>query len=131
MKLFDKTATYFYQMYLKVEENDFQLIPIKITNINNYNYVKRFFLIHQYSRNNDNLFIAASDIIFEVQLKNDNDIFSRSYMKRPILKITYENIDINENKEFSFTSNYFMDLTNIMKWTKVLFSICFVLVFLI
>ena len=130
MKLFDKTATYFYQMYLKVEENDFQLIPIKITNINNYNYVKRFFLIHQYSRNNDNLFIAASDIIFEVQLKNDNDIFSRSYMKRPILKITYENIDINENKEFSFTSNYFMDLTNIMKWTKVLFSICFVLVFI-
>ena len=130
MKLFDKTATYFYQMYLKVEENDFQLIPIKITNIYNYNYVKRFFLIHQYRRNNDNLFIAASDIIFEVQLKNDNDIFSRSYMKRPILKITYENIDINENKEFSFTSNYFMDLTNIMKWTKVLFSICFVLVFI-
>ena len=144
MKLFEKNnyKTYFYQMYLKTDENNYELIPINVTNTEDPSYVKRFFLVYQYRHNNVNQghlkrFIYAKDIKFEVQLKNDNGLFGHSYIKRPIMTIEYALFYYDQAKtepqiqEISFTSNYYMDLSNIMKWTKILFSLCFVFVFIV
>ena len=132
MKLFENNnyKTYFYQMYLKTDENNYELIPINVTNTEDLSYVKRFFLVYQYKHNNVNQghlkrFIYAKDI----------KLFGHSYIKRPIMTIEYALFNYDQAKtepqvqEISFTSNYYMDLSNIMKWTKILFSICFVLVF--
>ena len=132
----DNYTTYFYQMYLKINDDDFQIIPIKINGVNNYDYVKRFFLVYQYEDSDNAIrFLYANDIKFEARLLNDNPS-GRSNIKMPIMTINYAQFDYqadSDNQEhirdFSFTSNYYMDLSNIMKWTKVLFSICFVLVF--
>ena len=144
MKLFEKNnyKTYFYQMYLKTDENNYELIPINVTNTEDPSYVKRFFLVYQYKHDNVNQghlkrFIYAKDIKFEVQLKNDNGLFGHSYIKRPIMTIEYALFYYDQAKtepqiqEISFTSNYYMDLSNIMKWTKILFSLCFVFVFIV
>ena len=143
MRLFEKKnyTTYFYQMYLKTDENNYELIPVRITNTNNNpHFVKRFFLVYQYKHNNVNQnnqirFYLAKDIKFEVELKTENDLFGRSYIKRPILTIKYDNLYYTEGsteiKEVTFKSNYYMNLSNIMKWTKILFSICFVFVFIV
>ena len=62
-------TTYFYQMYLKLNESNFQVIPVQIgNNVNNNgaeSIVKRFFLVYQYTDNNNrNHFILANQIIF-------------------------------------------------------------------
>ena len=128
----DNYATYFYQIYLKINDDDFQIIPIEITGVNNYDFVKRFFLVYQYEDSDNRIrFLYANDIKFEAKLLNDNPS-GFSYMKRPIVTINYAQADTDGQeaiREFTFTSNYYMDLSKIMKWTKVLFSICFVLVF--
>jgi meckelin len=128
--------TKFYQMYLKINDNNFQIIPVRINN--NNKLVKRFFLVYNYEENgntNDG-FLYANDIKFEVQLERENPE-SLSHMKMPLLTINYDQFEYpRENndeilKDFSFTSNYYMDLSKIMKVTIVFFSICFVLVFII
>ena len=131
--------TYFYQMYLKLG-NKFQTIPVKIENNEGNSrldyIVKRFFLIYQYedSRTPYN-FIFADNITFEVKLLNENPD-SLSHMRMPILKIhyksaTYDSLNDDTVEEFKFSSNYYMDASKIMKWITALFSVCFVLVFIV
>ena len=111
-------TTYFYQMYLKTNETNFEIIPVKIENDENTrqkNIVKRFFLAYQYSYNQDGGYLFAKEITFEVKLQNDNPQ-SHSFMNIPVLKITYGHQDeLGETQEFSFTSNYYMDISFIMK----------------
>ena len=53
-------------------------------------------------------------------------------MNIPVLKITYGHQDeLGETQEFSFTSNYYMDISFIMKWITGLFSAFFIIVFII
>ena len=130
----EKFTTYFYQMYLKTNETNFEIIPVKIENDENTrqkNIVKRFFLAYQYSYNQDGGYLFAKEITFEVKLQNDNPQ-SHSFMNIPVLKITYGHQDeLGETQEFSFTSNYYMDISFIMKWITGLFSAFFIIVFII
>ena len=81
----------------------------------------RFFLAYQYSYNQDGGYLFAKEITFEVKLQNDNPQ-SHSFMNIPVLKITYGHQDeLGETQEFSFTSNYYMDISFIMKWITGLF----------
>ena len=123
-------STYFYQMYIKLSENNFKIIPIQIQYNDIDIVVKRFFLVYQYMDGSRKNFIAANDITFQAQLQNKNP-GSLSYMQNLYMKISYSGIDEKEQLvQFSFTSMYYMDITKIMKWTTVLFSICFVLIFI-
>ena len=127
-------TTYFYQIYLKTNETNFEIIPVKIENDENTrqkNIVKRFFLAYQYSYNQDGGYLFAKEITFEVKLQNDNPQ-SHSFMNIPVLKITYEHQDeLRGTQEFSFISNYYMDISFIMKWITGLFSAFFIIVFII
>ena len=132
-------TTYFYQMYLKLNESNFQVIPVQIgNNVNNNgaeSIVKRFFLVYQYTDNNNrNHFILANQIILESKLQNKNPN-SLSYMENLYLRINYNTAEFDPSGgeqlyEFSFTSNYYMDLKNIMKVITAFFIVCFILVFL-
>ena len=126
-------TTYFYQMYLKTTTN-FQIIPVRIIDDDNnnrqQNLVKRFFLAYQYSANEEG-YLFAKEITFEIKLKNDNPD-SKSFMYMPVLKIKYKpKTDLGGTEEFSFISNYYMDISFIMKWITGLFSAFFILVFII
>ena len=134
----DNYTTYFYQMYLKLGDNNFQSIPVRIENNDNNpsdNIVKRFFIAYQYENTTDQKsFILADSIKFEVRLLNENPE-SLSHMQMPILKIhykltSYDPYNGDPNEEFMFSSNYYMDTSKIMKLIRIFFSICFVLVFL-
>ena len=123
----DNYTTYFYQMYLKKGDNDFQIIPVDITNKNDRILYKRFFLMYHFENQIDpesGLYFYAGEITFEAQLNNSNPE-SLSFMKIPRLKITY-NFVREEQKEdepirtFTFISHYYMDLSFIMKWITAL-----------
>ena len=65
----DNYTTYFYQMYLKLGDNNFQSIPVRIENNDNNpadNIVKRFFIAYQYENTTDQKsFILADSIIIK------------------------------------------------------------------
>ena len=68
-------TTYFYQMYLKTNATYFQIIPVSMiyNGDNRQRIVKRFFLVYQYNAERDNDgFLFAKEITFEVRLQNDN-----------------------------------------------------------
>jgi meckelin len=133
----DNYTTYFYQMYLKLGDNNFRSIPVRIENNDNSreaNIVKRFFIAYQYDTERQKNYILADRITFEVRLLNENPE-SLSHMQMPILKIhykltSYDPYNGDPNEEFMFSSNYYMDISKIMKLIKIFFAICFVLVFL-
>ena len=101
-------TTYFYQMYLKTNATYFQIIPVSmIYNDDNRQarIVKRFFLVYQYNTD-DNGFLFAKEITFEVRLQNDNPD-SHSFMYMPVLKINYQRQNqLGGTQEFTFISNY-------------------------
>ena len=130
----DIYTTYFYQMYLRTNETNFQIIPVRIVNNDDIkqanNIVKRFFLVYQYDVDGGG-YIFAKEITFEVKLQNDNPE-SHSFMNIPVLKINYDyQEDLEGTQEFSFTSNYYMDISFIMKWITGLFAAFFIIVFII
>jgi meckelin len=124
-------------MYLKLRDNKFRSIPVRIENNvggREEYIVKRFFIAYQYDSNNRKNYILADRITFEVRLLNENPE-SLSHMQMPILKIhykltSYDPYNGDPNEEFMFSSNYYMDISKIMKLIKIFFAICFVLVFL-
>ena len=134
----DNYTTYFYQMYLKLGDNKFRSIPVRIENNvgggREEYIVKRFFIAYQYDTERQKNYILADRITFEVRLLNENPE-SLSHMQMPILKIhykltSYDPYNGDPNEEFMFSSNYYMDISKIMKLIKIFFAICFVLVFL-
>ena len=134
----DNYTTYFYQMYLKLGDNKFRSIPVRIENNvgggREEYIVKRFFIAYQYDTERQKNYILADRITFEVRLLNENPE-SLSHMQMPILKIHYKLTSYapyngDPNEEFMFSSNYYMDISKIMKLIKIFFAICFVLVFL-
>ena len=134
----DNYTTYFYQLYLKIKDKDFRIIPVEIqNNIGNSkaetSLVKRFFLVYQTETGE---YLFANEIIFQAKLPNElpdkNKDDGKSYIESLYLKINYKYQTIYEDKLqlFSFSSLYYMDIKNIMKWITIFFSICFVLVFI-
>ena len=122
----DKYTPIFYQMYLQ-KDNDYMSIPVKVTNIRDNNYYKRFFLVYNYegtTEENDR-YIYAEEIKFEVNM-NRNNSEGVSRMKIPVLTITYSEKSISDStiKKVRFISDYKMDLSKIMKGTTVFFYLC-------
>ena len=128
-------SNYFYQMYLKKQKNNsFEDIPIPVT-VDNYDnngldyfrpleekkLFKRFFLI--YNNLDNNQIVFAQNITFNVELQR---IANESRMYIPYLQIYYHSVEttINYLIDFTFVSNYVMDLSKVRKVSFIFLMIC-------
>ena len=137
---------YFYQLYMKFQNDTFIEIPVTIDNYYNNtemtndckkelkrrNLFKRFFTVYNdITSGAENTLLYARNITFNIELINSRDGISQ--MKMPYLKIYYSTIQMGPDSTifFSFLSDYTMDLKRIMKISLALLIICLIATFVI
>lgn len=135
---------YFYELLLKVNDK-YKIIPITVDNYDSSSsnggnidyfqekskkhFFKRFFTVFNSFTTNENYnkILYAKNITFNVELINSKE--GKSLMKIPYLTVYYHIGDLGEGKymNFTFISDYTMDLKGVMNVSLAFLIICVIL----
>ena len=132
----NKYPVYFYQMYLKVGEEIYE-IPVTVDNfeepdriidlkksLNEKSFFKRFVTI--FNDLTDNKILFAQNITFNAEMLNKEECISK--MKIPYLRIYYDIKQTNGDIiSFAFLSDYTMNLNNVMRLSVAFLVISIIL----
>lgn len=115
-------SSYFYQMYLKKNDNTFEEIPVEILNymisttLSNYQapkeqkkLFKRFFIMFNRCKDQPTKLVFAQNVTLKIELdrKNDKGVSSANSVYLEIYYTAEE--ESNQNIYVSFVSDYFMN----------------------
>ena len=127
-------SNFLYEIFLQnnhesTEEENIQLIkiPIRITNINNYETYRMF--LHYYDatqQGGDTIFYARKVKLYVQTLNSDNEY----KIQLPYFEVTYERKSGVEKIDYTFESEYKSDISGFMKTMKVFFWILTVIAIL-
>ena len=142
----NKYPVYFYEMLLELDNDnkkEFKQIPVTVDNYdsdpdsgtidflkdkNDKTYFTRFFMIYNNFDDNSNSqsILYAKNITLNIELVNSNN--AESIMKIPYLRITYQyEQKPKQMLNFSFISDYTIDLTKTMNISLAFLIICAIL----
>ena len=127
-------SNFLYEIFLQnnhesTEEENIQLIkiPVRITNINNYETYRMF--LHYYDttqQGGDTIFYARKVKLYVKTLNSDNEY----KIQLPYFEVTYERKSVVEKIDYTFEAEYKSDISGFMKTMKVFFWILTVIAIL-
>ena len=116
-------SNFLYEIFLEnnLEGQPINLIkiPVKITNIDNYETYRMFLLHYDTDSSSDTILYAKKVKLYVQTLNSDNEY----KIKLPYFEVTYDRASGVDKIDYTFESEYKSDISNFMKAMKIVFWI--------
>ena len=119
----NEESNFLYEIFLEnnLEGQPINLIkiPVKITNIDNYETYRMFLLHYDTDSSSDTILYAKKVKLYVQTLNSDNEY----KIKLPYFEVTYDRASGVDKIDYTFESEYKSDISNFMKAMKIVFWI--------